>query len=110
MFFISVEAICWGALGTSILCLGINTWATRRYMHLPILLQLRDWLPGFALAAICCWVMALLLEQLPQMYALPSGLVFSLGLYIGILQVASPSILRNTGKLIHEAVFKHFSN
>lgn len=37
MFFISIEAICWGALATSVLCLGINTWATHRYMHLPLL-------------------------------------------------------------------------
>ncbi len=65
MFFISVEAICWGALATSVLCLAINTWATRHYMGIPLLPQLLDWIPIFALAAVCTWIPALLVQQLP---------------------------------------------
>ena len=102
MFFISVEAICWGALGTSVLCLGINTWATRRYMHLPILLQLRDWLPGFTLATACTWAPALLLRQ-SELLPLPlliGGLLFSLSLYLGILHIFSHRILHELHLLL----------
>ena len=100
MFFISVQAICWGALGTSILCLAINTWATRRYMHLPIRLQLRDWLPGFALAAACTWLPALLLHNLPCLAQLPAGIALTLLLYLGILRAFVPTALRDTARLI----------
>lgn len=102
MFFISVEAICWGALGTSVLCLGINTWATRRYMHLPVHLQLRDWLPGFALAAACTWAPALLLHALPPLAQLGAGLVLSLGLFLIILRIIAPSALRDTRQLVRQ--------
>lgn len=95
MFFISVEAICWGALLTSALCLGINTWATQRYLHLPVLPQLRDWAPGFALAAACCWLPARLLAQLPPLAQLTGGAVISLLLYAGILRLTAPGSLRD---------------
>ena len=100
MFFISVQAICWGALGTSVLCLAINTWATRRYMHLSIRLQLRDWLPGFALAAACTWLPALLLHSLVPLPLLGAGLVLSLGLFLIILRIIAPSALRDTRQLV----------
>ena len=100
MFFISVEAICWGALGTSVLCLGINTWATRRYMHLPARLQLRDWLPGFALATACTWVPALVLHSLPPLLQLGTGFIVSLALYLSILRLAAPGVLRDEWNLI----------
>ena len=100
MFFISVQAICWGALATSALCLGINTWATRRYMHLPILLQLQDWLPSFALAAACTWLPAQLLQGLPPLPQLAAGLCGSLLLYLGILRIAAPASLRNAATLM----------
>ena len=100
MFFISVQAICWGALGTSVLCLAINTWATRRYMHLPVLLQLLDWLPGFALAAACTWLPALLLHNLPCLAQLPAGIALTLLLYLGILRAFVPTALRDTARLI----------
>lgn len=103
MFFISVEAICWGALGTSVLCLGINTWATRRYMHLPILLQLRDWLPGFALAAACTWLPALLLHSIAPLPQLGTGLTLSLTLYLGILYFTAPGALREIGFLLRKS-------
>ncbi len=107
MFFISVEAICWGALVTSILCLGINTWATRRYMHLPIHLQLRDWLPGFALAAACTWGPALLLRTLAPLPLLTTGLVLSLGLFLIILRIVAPSALRDSKQLIKQVKGKN---
>lgn len=100
MFFISVEAICWGALGTSLLCLGINTWATRRYMHLPARLQLRDWLPTFALAAACTWLPALLLGKLAPLPQLTAGLVLSLVLYLGILKRTAPTALHDIWHLL----------
>ena len=109
MFFISVEAICWGALGTSALCLGINTWATRRYMHLPARLQLRDWLPGFALAAACTWAPALLLHALPPLAQLGAGLVLSLGLFLIILRIIAPSALRDTRQLIKQVQGKNIT-
>ena len=107
MFFISVQAICWGALATSVLCLSINTWATRRYMHLPILLQLRDWLPGFALAAACTWGPALLLRTLAPLPLLTTGLVLSLGLFLIILRIVAPSALRDTKQLIKQVKGKN---
>ncbi len=100
MFFISVQAICWGALGTSALCLAINTWATRRYMHIPVRQQLLDWLPGFALAAACTWLPALLLHKLPCLAQLSAGIVLTLSLYLGILRAFVPTALRDTARLI----------
>ena len=100
MFFISVQAICWGALGTSALCLAINTWATRRYMHIPVRQQLLDWLPGFALAAACTWLPALLLHKLPCLAQLSAGIVLTLSLYLGILWAVVPTVLRDTARLI----------
>ena len=100
MFFISVQAICWGALGTSALCLAINTWATRRYMHIPVRQQLLDWLPGFVLAAACTWLPALLLHKLPCLAQLSAGIVLTLSLYLGILQAFVPTALRDTARLI----------
>lgn len=100
MFFISVLAICWGALATSALCLAINTWATRRYMHLPARRQLLDWLPGFTLAAACTWLPALLLSELPPLPQIAAGLALSLTLYLGILKFASPTSLGDVWKLV----------
>ena len=100
MFFISVLAICWGALATSALCLGINTWATRRYMHLPARQQLLDWLPGFALAAACAWLPALLLSGLTPLPRLAAGLALSLSLYLGILRFVAPGALRDIWHLL----------
>ncbi len=102
MFFISVEAICWGALATSGLCLGINTWATRRYMGIPLLLQLRDWIPGFLLAGACTWGPAFLLPATPVWLSLSSGLILSLGLYLGLLRLAAPSSLRDLCLLLRQ--------
>ena len=100
MFFISVQAICWGALATSALCLTINTWATRRYLGIPLLLQLRDWLPGFVLAAACTWIPALLLGQLPSLPQLTISLLLCLSLYLCILKLAVPSTLRSAWQQI----------
>ena len=100
MFPLGVLAICWGALCTSALCLCINTWATRRYMHLPIHLQLRDWLPGFTLAAACTWAPAQLLPPLSPLPQLGAGLGISLVLYLGILRLAAPAVLRDAWNLI----------
>ncbi len=100
MFFISVQAICWGALGTSVLCLGINTWVTRQYMHLPARRQLQDWLPGFTLAAACTWIPAQLLHPLAPLPQLAAGLVCSLMLFLGALRLFSPSALRDIWQLI----------
>ena len=98
MFFISVKAICWGALATSALCLAINTWATKRYMHLPIRQQLLDWLPGFALAAACTWIPALLVQPLSPIIQLVIALASSLTLYSltirFIYPVSGQSVLR----------------
>ena len=100
MFFISVQAICWGALGTSVLCLSINTWATRRYMHLPARLQLRDWLPGFTLAAACSCPPALLLHSLVPLLQLGAGFVLSLTLYLVIVRFTAPTSLRGLWQLL----------
>lgn len=100
MFFISVLAICWGALATSAICLAINTWATRRYMHIPARQQLLDWLPGFTLAAACCWGSAMLLGQLSPLPRLAAGLVLSLSLYLGILRLSAPTVLRDAWLLM----------
>ena len=97
MFFISVQAICWGALATSALCLAINTWATRRYMGLAIRQQLRDWLPTFTLAAACAWAPVLVLKQsgLPPLPLTAAGLGLSLALNLGILRLLAPTALRD---------------
>lgn len=100
MFFISVQAICWGALATSAICLAINTWATRRYLGIPLLLQLRDWLPGFALAAICTWLPAQLLGKLAPLLQLTAGLGLSLSLYLAILRLTTPTALRDGWHLL----------
>jgi O-antigen/teichoic acid export membrane protein len=100
MFFISVQAICWGALATSALCLAINTWATRRYMHLPIRQQLQDWLPTFALATACTWLPAQLLSKLSPLPQLTAGLGLSLSLYLAILRLATPTALRDGWHLL----------
>ena len=100
MFFISVQAICWGALATSVLCLAINTWATRRCMGLPLLLQLRDWLPTFALASVCTWGPALLLCKLAPLPQLTAGLVLSLVLHLGILKLTAPTALHDIWHLL----------
>ncbi len=100
MFFISVQAICWGALGTSVLCLGINTWATRRYMYIPVRQQLQDWLPGFTLAAGCTWFPAQLLHNLTPLLQLVIGLLCSLLLFLGLLQLFAPKALRDLWNLI----------
>ena len=102
MFFISVQAICWGALGTSTLCLAINTWATRHYMHQPIRQQLHDWLPGFALAAACTWLPAQLLYFLTPLPLLGAGLLLSLGIYLGIWKTTSPTVLRDGWHLLKQ--------
>ena len=103
MFFISVQAICWGALGTSVLCLAINTWATRRYMHLPIRQQLQDWLPGFTLAAACTWLPALLLQPLSPLPELGAGLFLTLCIYLGILRLTAPTVLRDIRHLVRSS-------
>ena len=100
MFFISVEAICWGALATSALCLTINTWATKRYMHLPIRQQLLDWLPIFALAAVCTILPAWVIPQSPPYLQLAAGLFLSLAIYLSILRFAAPSSLRGVVQLV----------
>ena len=100
MFFISVQAICWGALGTSVLCLGINTWATRRYMCLPIRQQLQDWLPGFTLATACTWLPSLPLQTFNPLPQLAAGLFVTSGIYLSILRLAAPATLRDIRKLI----------
>ena len=102
MFFISVEAICWGALATSLICLGINTWATRHYMGLAVFLQLLDWIPSFALAALCSWVPALLLASQSTAVQLAAGSGISLLLYIGLLRLSAPGLLRDTSKLCRQ--------
>lgn len=91
MFFISVKAICWGALATSALCLAINTWATRRYMGLSILPQLLDWLPAFALAAACTGIPALLVQQLPPFAQLVVTPASSLTLYFLCVRFIYPA-------------------
>lgn len=100
MFFISVQAICWGALATSVLCLAINTWATRHYMHLPIRQQLLDWFPGFTLAAACSWIPALLLREISTLPQLAVGLTLSLTLHLAILRLAIPTALRDVWHLL----------
>ena len=100
MFFISVQAICWGALATSALCLAINTWATRHYMYLPIRQQLLDWLPGFALAAAFTWLTARFLPLLPPLTMLTTGLALSLVLYLGILRFVMPSAFRDVWHIL----------
>ncbi len=95
MFFISVEAICWGALATSALCLGINTWVTRRYMGLPILPQLQDWVPVFALAGGCTTLPLLLQNHLSPLPLTLIGGISSLALYVGILHLLAPAALRD---------------
>ena len=102
MFFISVEAICWGALATSGLCLCINTWATHRYMGIPALPQLRDWVPTFALAGACAWAPTLLLGGCSPIVQLAAGLIISLLLFLGILRLFAPSILRDASHLLHQ--------
>ena len=69
-------------------------------MHLPVLLQLRDWLPGFALAAACTWAPALLLRNLTPLPQLGAGLSVSLALYLGILRLAAPAVLRDEWNLL----------
>ena len=100
MFFISVQAICWGALATSVLSLAINTWATRHYMRLPIRPQLLDWLPGFTLAATCTWLPAQVQYAESPILQLIAGLVISLGGYLCILSRTSPHILGEMLRLI----------
>lgn len=100
MFFISVQAICWGALTTSALCLAINTWATRRYMRIPARQQLLDWAPGFALAAACTWLPAQLLSNLAPLPQLAAGLGLSLSLYLGTLRLTAPTALRDAWHLV----------
>ncbi len=102
MFFISVEAICWGALATSALCLGINTWATRRYMAIPLLPQLLDWVPTFALAAGCTWGPALLLTAKSEWLMLACGLPLSAAFYLGVLSFTAPGALRDTLQLLRQ--------
>ncbi len=102
MFFISVEAICWGALATSCLCLGINTWATHRYMRIPPLPQLQDWLPTFALAGVCAWAPTLLLGSCSPIVQLAAGLIISLLLFLGILRLIAPTTLRDASHLLHQ--------
>lgn len=102
MFFISVEAICWGALATSVLCLSINTWATRRYMGIPLLPQLLDWVPTFALAAGCTWGPAFLLAARSEWLMLACGLPLSALLYLGVLRFTAPGALRDTLQLIRQ--------
>lgn len=94
MFFISVEAICWGALATSCICLALNTWATKHYMGIAAWLQLRDWLPTFALAALCAWLPKLMLATLSPVIQLCAGFALSLALFLGILRLCAPSALR----------------
>ncbi len=100
MFFISVEAICWGALATSVLCLGINTWATRHYMGLSIRAQLLDWMPIFALAGGCCWLVELILINLSSTLLVICGLLLSLTLYIFNLHCLIPTSLQNLHQLL----------
>ena len=101
MFFISVEAICWGALVTSLLCLAINTWATKRYMGLPLLPQLLDWLPTFVLATACTWIPALLLQHLFPIAQLPAAIVLSLTLYIAASNRIHPRAMHSILQLLN---------
>lgn len=107
MFFISVQAICWGALGTSALCLAINTWATRRYMRIPTRLQLQDWAPTCALAAACAWLPAQLCPAATPLCSLAIGLIVSLGLYLVILRLAAPAALRDALLLARQLAAHH---
>ena len=100
MFFISVKAICWGALATSALSLAINTWATRRYMGLSILPQLLDWLPAFALAAACTTLPAWRMPPCHPILELAAGLCLSLSIYLSIIHFAAPASLRGVAQLI----------
>ena len=100
MFFVSVKAICWGALATSALCLALNTWATRRYVHIPIRLQLLDWMPIFALAAMCAWASAFTLAPIPPVAQVMIGSIISILMYMGILWRTNCSLLRMLRELI----------
>ena len=95
MFFISVKAICWGALATSALCLALNTWATRRYMGLPVRQQLLDWLPTFALAAASTWIPALLFQGCSFVIHISAGLLGSLACLLCTTRLATPATLRD---------------
>ena len=105
MFFISVEAICWGALGTSILCLGLNTWATGRYMRLSMRLQILDWLPIFAIAGLSsglsAWLPIPANAPLLQLFA---GLLASLGLYLTSLKILTPASLNDATRLVRNLI------
>ena len=105
MFFISVKAICWGALATSALCLALNTWATRRYMGLPARQQLLDWVPTFALAATCTILPAWVIPQSPPHLQLAAGLFLSLAIYLSILRFAAPSSLHGVVQLVRTRPF-----
>ncbi len=100
MFFISVKAICWGALATSALCLAINTWATRRYIGLSIRAQLLDWLPTFALAAGCTWIPAFLAQHLSPIIQLVIALASSLTLYCLTIRFIYPVSVQSVLRLL----------
>ncbi len=104
MFFISVKAICWGALATSALCLTINTWATRRYMGIPLLPQLLDWIPIFALAAGCTWIPAWALQTSATSLQIVAGLPTSLICILSMTRLLNPSLLKDLLQLscIHD--------
>jgi O-antigen/teichoic acid export membrane protein len=105
MFFISVEAICWGALGTSVLCLGVNTWATSRYMNLPARQQLLDWLPLFAIASLSSGMGTLLpIPANAPLLQLSSGLIASLALYLTSLRILTPTSLKDATRLMRSLI------
>ena len=95
MFFISVKAICWGALATSALCLAINTWATRRYMGLPLLPQLLDWIPTFALAAASTWIPAWMLQASSSALQMMAGLPISLICILCMARLLPPAAIKD---------------
>lgn len=84
MFPISMLAICYGALATSIINLTINTCVTARVMHLPVRAQLRDFLPQFALAGVACLLPRVLVcyAPVPGSPWLHAGLGFCVSLIL----------------------------
>jgi hypothetical protein len=64
-------------------------------MGIAAWLQLRDWLPTFALAALCAWLPKLMLATLSPVIQLCAGFALSLALFLGILRLCAPSTLRD---------------
>ncbi|WP_408034094.1 lipopolysaccharide biosynthesis protein [Thiorhodovibrio winogradskyi] len=53
--FFGVIMVAWAVLGSSLVCVVINTWHSRRLLGCGLSTQIRDLLPGFllTLAAVC---------------------------------------------------------